>query len=338
MRAIQCVGVQEVFYNRYIVKKDLFKGVMKLLERHLHRNNLINSAIIELFDYIRIKNVKELIKYMVDKYRTLYEKLDYVDTYKMLIVKYDQNEQYDKVPSLHASMMPCAVCMYVAADRPPRHAAGVSISAPLAAWAQLPATSGGMHRNWIESGKAYQQDAANGLTTGASGDSHSWGARDGPRRGGGRGRGLGSFRSRLEEDDDEDYFNQDDDDDGPEHGPPAPANQSAPQDEGKERESEAPMGLAALGDLLLVCWTCSWHSLRNRERVLRVCAPGTCDGVYLECLQACLLRPAGELDVTLAGTGAYEEDEEAEGSPRKREDQDGEGEGDARSDAKRARR
>lgn len=94
---MQCVGVQEVFYNRYIVKKDLFKGVMTLLERHLHRNNLINSAIIELFDYIRIKNVKELIKYMVDKYRTLYEKLDYVDTYKMLIVKYDQNEQYDKV-------------------------------------------------------------------------------------------------------------------------------------------------------------------------------------------------------------------------------------------------
>jgi len=30
---MQCVGVQEVFYNRYIVKKDLFKGVMQLLER-----------------------------------------------------------------------------------------------------------------------------------------------------------------------------------------------------------------------------------------------------------------------------------------------------------------
>ena len=93
----QCVGVGEVFYNRYIVKRDLFKGVMKLLERHLHRNNLINSAIIELFEHIRTKNVKELIKYMVDKYRTVYEKLDYVDTYKMLIVKYDQNEQYEKV-------------------------------------------------------------------------------------------------------------------------------------------------------------------------------------------------------------------------------------------------
>ena len=37
----QCVGVGEVFYNRYIVKKDLFKGVMKLLQNHLHRNNLV---------------------------------------------------------------------------------------------------------------------------------------------------------------------------------------------------------------------------------------------------------------------------------------------------------
>ena len=36
-----------------IVKKDLFKGVMDLLQRHLHRNNLINSAIIELVDHIR---------------------------------------------------------------------------------------------------------------------------------------------------------------------------------------------------------------------------------------------------------------------------------------------
>ena len=70
----------------------------------------INSAIIELFEHIRIKNVKELIKYMVDKYRDIYEKLDYVDTYKMLVVKYDQNEQYEKVSAsprartcLHAS-------------------------------------------------------------------------------------------------------------------------------------------------------------------------------------------------------------------------------------------
>lgn len=54
--------------GRYIVKKDLFKGVMDLLQRHLHRNNLINSAIIELVDHIRVKNVKELIKYMVDRY------------------------------------------------------------------------------------------------------------------------------------------------------------------------------------------------------------------------------------------------------------------------------
>eukprot|EP00277_Geminigera_cryophila_P001172 CAMPEP_0179422572 /NCGR_PEP_ID=MMETSP0799-20121207/10505_1 /TAXON_ID=46947 /ORGANISM="Geminigera cryophila, Strain CCMP2564" /LENGTH=783 /DNA_ID=CAMNT_0021196723 /DNA_START=344 /DNA_END=2692 /DNA_ORIENTATION=+ len=92
----QCVGVGEVFYNRYIVKKDLFKGVMNLLSQHLHRNNLINSAIIELFDHIRVKNVKELINYMVDKYRTLYEKLDYVDTYKNLLVKYEQNQQYEQ--------------------------------------------------------------------------------------------------------------------------------------------------------------------------------------------------------------------------------------------------
>jgi hypothetical protein len=160
------------------------------------------------------------------------------------------------------------------------------------------------------------QDAANGLTTGgASSDlSHAWGgARDGPRRGG-RGRGLGSFRSKLEEDDDEDYFNQEDDDDGAEHGPPAPAPQAAAQD---KSENEAPMGLAALGT----------HR--------RHAAPAPC------CLFPALTskpwrRSSSNAHVARAITGAYEDDEDAEGSPRKREDQDGEGDG--ASDAKRARR
>ena len=70
LRTESCVSPSghELVGGRYIVKKDLFKGVMDLLQRHLHRNNLINSAIIELVDHIRVKNVKELIKYMVDRY------------------------------------------------------------------------------------------------------------------------------------------------------------------------------------------------------------------------------------------------------------------------------
>ncbi|KAJ1473300.1 hypothetical protein T484DRAFT_1836868 [Baffinella frigidus] len=92
----QCIGVNEIFYNRLIVKKDLFSGVIALLKQHLHRNNLINSTIIELLDFIRTKNIKILIKHLVEKYRTVYENLRYVDTFQQLIIKYDQNEEYAK--------------------------------------------------------------------------------------------------------------------------------------------------------------------------------------------------------------------------------------------------
>ena len=92
----QCIGVNEVFYNRMIVKKDLFSGVINLLKQHLHRNNLINSTIIELFDHLRTKNIKLLIKNLVEKYRAVYEHLTYVETFQQLITKYDQNEEYAK--------------------------------------------------------------------------------------------------------------------------------------------------------------------------------------------------------------------------------------------------
>ncbi|EKX54069.1 hypothetical protein GUITHDRAFT_55103, partial [Guillardia theta CCMP2712] len=86
----QCVGANNSFYNRSIVKNDLFSGVVHLLKQHLYRNNLVNSAIIELFDHIRVKNMKILIKYIVEKYRQVFEHIDYVETFKLIIIKYDQ--------------------------------------------------------------------------------------------------------------------------------------------------------------------------------------------------------------------------------------------------------
>mmetsp|Transcript_27562 Transcript_27562/g.62552 ORF Transcript_27562/g.62552 Transcript_27562/m.62552 type:complete len:818 (-) Transcript_27562:65-2518(-) len=92
----QCVGANDSFYNRTIVKKDLFAGVLHLLKQHLYRNNLVNSAIIELFDHIRVKNMKALIKYIVEKYRSVFEHIEYVETFKLIIIKYDQNQEFEK--------------------------------------------------------------------------------------------------------------------------------------------------------------------------------------------------------------------------------------------------
>ena len=48
------VGLKDEFYNRYIVRNNLFKPIIKAFIANGCRYNLINSAIIELFEYIKL--------------------------------------------------------------------------------------------------------------------------------------------------------------------------------------------------------------------------------------------------------------------------------------------
>lgn len=48
------VGLKEEFYNRYIIKGNLFKPIISLFRRNGDRYNLLNSALIELFEFIRV--------------------------------------------------------------------------------------------------------------------------------------------------------------------------------------------------------------------------------------------------------------------------------------------
>lgn len=47
------VGLQDEFYNRYLVRGDHFTPVVALFQRNSSRYNLINSAIIEIFEFIK---------------------------------------------------------------------------------------------------------------------------------------------------------------------------------------------------------------------------------------------------------------------------------------------
>ena len=48
------VGLKDEFYNRYIIRQDLFRPVVRAFLANGERYNLLNSAIIELFEYINI--------------------------------------------------------------------------------------------------------------------------------------------------------------------------------------------------------------------------------------------------------------------------------------------
>ena len=77
--------------HRHIVKNDLSDPVIQAFTANENRYNLINSAVLELFEYIRQENFKSLISYVVENYFHELERIDYVDSSQQLKLKYEQS-------------------------------------------------------------------------------------------------------------------------------------------------------------------------------------------------------------------------------------------------------
>ena len=55
------IGLKDEFYNRYIVKNDLLRPVIDAFVTNGHRYNLFNSAVIELFEFVRSVSMLSII-------------------------------------------------------------------------------------------------------------------------------------------------------------------------------------------------------------------------------------------------------------------------------------
>lgn len=51
------IGLKDEFYNRYIIRNFLFEPVIKAFLKNGSRYNLMNSAIIEMFEYVRVVSI-----------------------------------------------------------------------------------------------------------------------------------------------------------------------------------------------------------------------------------------------------------------------------------------
>ncbi len=87
------LSLKEETYNKYIVKANLFEYVVEALKSNGARYNILNSAIIELFDFIRSEDVKSLMTYVIETFYDDLEKFNYVRTFKDLKLRYDQNKE-----------------------------------------------------------------------------------------------------------------------------------------------------------------------------------------------------------------------------------------------------
>ncbi|XP_040849368.1 serine/threonine-protein phosphatase 4 regulatory subunit 3B isoform X6 [Ochotona curzoniae] len=99
------IGLKDEFYNRYITKGNLFEPVINALLDNGTRYNLLNSAVIELFEFIRVEDLKSLTAHIVENFYKALESIEYVQTFKGLKTKYEQekdrqNQKLNSVPSI----------------------------------------------------------------------------------------------------------------------------------------------------------------------------------------------------------------------------------------------
>ncbi|XP_042991229.1 serine/threonine-protein phosphatase 4 regulatory subunit 3-like isoform X3 [Carya illinoinensis] len=75
----------------HIVKNNLLKPIVDAFVGNGSRYNLLNSAVLELFEYIRKENLKSLLKYIVDTFWNQLVEFEYLASIHGLKVKYEQS-------------------------------------------------------------------------------------------------------------------------------------------------------------------------------------------------------------------------------------------------------
>jgi len=85
---------QNDFYIRHITKLHLFDTIVEVFVQNGPRYNLLQSAIVELFEHIIKEGMHKIIEYLVDRFHKEFTKIDYVETFKKLILKYEQHKEY----------------------------------------------------------------------------------------------------------------------------------------------------------------------------------------------------------------------------------------------------
>ncbi|KAF2852724.1 DUF625-domain-containing protein [Plenodomus tracheiphilus IPT5] len=114
------IGFHDETHNRQIVQHQLFEPILKVLFDTMPRDNLLNSACLELFEFIKRENIKMIVQHLVETYREKLQVITYVDTFQNLILRYDQMHEPVATQELDHSFTS------VDSDTPVRHAAAIN--------------------------------------------------------------------------------------------------------------------------------------------------------------------------------------------------------------------
>ena len=86
-----CVGLKEEFYTTQIINNNAFAPVIDVFLANGERYNMLNSAVLELFIFIKKDNLKSLISYTIEKFWERLSSIEYVPHFKDLKQKHEEN-------------------------------------------------------------------------------------------------------------------------------------------------------------------------------------------------------------------------------------------------------
>ena len=72
------------------MQEHLFEPILNIVVETMPRDNLLNSACLEFFDFIKREGIKTLITHLVENYREKMKTITYVDTFSYFVLRYDQ--------------------------------------------------------------------------------------------------------------------------------------------------------------------------------------------------------------------------------------------------------
>lgn len=85
-----CIGLQDEFHNRQLIQHRLFEPILNIVYETMPRDNLLNSACLEFFEYIKRENIKQLIYHLTETYRERLMGITYVNTFQGIVHRYEQ--------------------------------------------------------------------------------------------------------------------------------------------------------------------------------------------------------------------------------------------------------
>lgn len=91
------VATKDEIYHRLIIHGNLFDPIMQVLKANKGRYNLLDSAILEMFEFIQSEELVNLMDNILNKFGSFLEQIDYVDTFKFMRTKRDIVQEKHKI-------------------------------------------------------------------------------------------------------------------------------------------------------------------------------------------------------------------------------------------------